>query len=70
MTSPASPSPADEFGARSRAWDWRRALSPTGNRGDAIFRALLFASALLMLAVVAALGLWAWFVPTELKSEV
>ncbi len=57
MTPPApvSPSPADEFGARARVWDWRRALSPTGNRGDAVFRALMFASALLMLAVVGAM---------------
>jgi len=52
---PASPSPADEFGARARVWDWRRALSPTGNRGDAVFRALMFASAFLMLFVVVAM---------------
>jgi hypothetical protein len=23
-------------------WDWRRALSPTGNPGDAVFRGALF----------------------------
>ncbi|MEP6922625.1 MAG: phosphate ABC transporter permease subunit PstC [bacterium] len=33
-------------------WDWRRALSPTGNAGDAIFRGLVFAAALLMLIIV------------------
>jgi phosphate transport system permease protein len=54
MANPQSklPSPADEFGARARVWDWRRALSPTGSRGDAIFRSLLFLSALLLLLIV------------------
>ena len=33
---------------------WRRALSPTGNTGDAIFRVLMFAAALLMVAIVIA----------------
>src|ERR1044071_6985386 len=46
-------SPATEYGARERAWDWRRALSPTGNFGDAVFRGALFLCALLLLAVVA-----------------
>ena len=36
-------------------WDWRRRLSPTGNAGDAVFRALLLAAALLMLLIVAAM---------------
>lgn len=36
-------------------WDWRRALSPTGNAGDAIFRGLMFAAALLMLLIVGAM---------------
>ena len=34
---------------------WRRALSPTGNTGDAIFRAATFAVALLLLLIVAAM---------------
>lgn len=46
------PGPAAEYGARARVWDWRRALSPTGNLGDAIFRGLLFACALLVVVVV------------------
>ena len=47
------PGPAAEYGARSSAWAWRRALSPTGNLGDALFRGALFCCALLLLAVVA-----------------
>src|SRR5688500_4445674 len=55
-TAPAAgPSPAGEHGARARAWDWRRALSPTGNVGDAVFRAALFCCALLLVAVVCAM---------------
>src|SRR5215213_3638408 len=49
---PTQPSPASEYGARSRAWDWRRALSPTGNLGDAVFRGALFCCALLLLVIV------------------
>ena len=49
---PKAPSPADEFGARARSWNWRRALSPTGSRADAVFRALLFLSALILLLIV------------------
>jgi phosphate transport system permease protein len=52
---PTSPSPASEYGARFRSWDWRRALSPTGNFGDAVFRATLFCCALLLVAVVGAM---------------
>jgi phosphate transport system permease protein len=33
---------------------WRRVLSPTGNTGDAIFRVLMFAVALLMVGIVIA----------------
>jgi phosphate transport system permease protein len=33
---------------------WRRVLSPTGNTGDAVFRVLMFAAALLMVAIVVA----------------
>jgi phosphate transport system permease protein len=49
---PTTPGPASEYGARARAWDWRRALSPTGNFGDAVFRAVLFCCALLLLVIV------------------
>ena len=52
---PQSPSPADEFGARARRWDWRRALAPTGSTGDAIFRGLLFLSALILLLIVSSM---------------
>src|SRR5919107_787370 len=52
---PTMPTPASAYGARFRAWNWRRALSPTGNTGDAVFRALLFACALLVLLLVAAM---------------
>ena len=36
---------------------WRRVLSPTGNTGDAVFRVLMFAVALLMVGVVVAMVL-------------
>jgi phosphate transport system permease protein len=55
------PSPASAYGASARSWNWRRALSPTGNRGDALFRGLLFLGALLILLIVTGmvLGMWA-----------
>jgi phosphate transport system permease protein len=40
------------YGTGGRAWNWRRALSPTGNTGDAVFRAVLFGCALSVLLVV------------------
>ena len=49
---PKAPSPADEFGARARPWNWRRVISPTGSTGDAVFRGILFLSALIMLLIV------------------
>jgi phosphate transport system permease protein len=52
---PKLPSPADEFGARARSWNWRRALSPTGSMGDAVFRGILFLSALIVLLIVASM---------------
>jgi phosphate transport system permease protein len=48
-------SPADEFGARARRWNWRRALSPTGSTGDAVFRGILFLSALVIILIVASM---------------
>ena len=32
--------------------DWRKRLSPTGNFGDAVFRAAMFGAALLVVAIV------------------
>lgn len=52
---PKAPSPADEFGARARTWNWRRALSPTGSPGDAVFRGILFLSALVIILIVASM---------------
>ena len=52
---PTSPSPAREYGARTRAWDWRHTLSPTGNLGDALFRWALFGCALLLVVIVGAM---------------
>ncbi len=49
------PGPAAEYGASARTWSFRRALSPTGNAGDAVFRAALFISALTLLLVVGAM---------------
>src|SRR6266852_6650186 len=37
------------------AGNWRHLLSPTGNAGDAVFRALMFAAALLLLLIVGAM---------------
>ncbi len=54
-TQPTAPGPAAEYGAHFRAWDWRRALSPTGNSGDAVFRLSLFCCALLLVVIVAAM---------------
>lgn len=45
-------SPTSAFDEPSRAWNWRRALSPTGSNGDAVFRGILFISALLILLIV------------------
>lgn len=53
MSTPQTP--AADSRTRTRAWHWRRALSPTGSRGDAIFRAILFISALLLLIMVLAM---------------
>ncbi|HEX8847061.1 MAG TPA: phosphate ABC transporter permease subunit PstC [Pyrinomonadaceae bacterium] len=57
---PKAPSPADEFGARARVWNWRALLSPTGSRGDAIFRILLFLAALVLLLLVSSMILAMW----------
>jgi phosphate transport system permease protein len=43
------------YGARAGAWDWRRALSPTGDRGDAVFRVVMFLCALLTLTLAASM---------------
>ena len=54
-SSPTLPSPAAAYGGRVRARNWRRVLSPTGDRGDAIFRTALFLSALVLLVIVGAM---------------
>ncbi|MDT7808449.1 MAG: phosphate transport system permease protein [Acidobacteriota bacterium] len=41
--------------AKREVWDWRRALSPTGNVGDAVFRGALFCCALLLVVIVCAM---------------
>jgi phosphate transport system permease protein len=55
MTNPALPPPTTvaAYGARFRVRGWRRALSPTGNVGDAVFRGALFCCALLLVVIVA-----------------
>jgi len=57
MQNPQStvPTPASTYGASVRAWNWRRALSPTGNTGDAVFRMILFGCAFTVLLIVAAM---------------
>jgi phosphate transport system permease protein len=45
------PTPAGEYGASAKV-NWRRALSATGNPGDAVFRGVLFLSALGILFIV------------------
>ena len=52
---PTLPTPTSAYGASSRAWSWRRTLSPTGNMGDAVFRALLFGSAFVLLLIFGAM---------------
>jgi phosphate transport system permease protein len=40
---------------KTSSWGFYRALSPTGNAGDAVFRSLLLAAAVLILLIVAAM---------------
>ncbi len=54
MTEP-EPGPAIAYGALTPRWNWRRAISPTGSVGDAIFRGLLFLCAILLLVIVSAM---------------
>jgi phosphate transport system permease protein len=48
-------SKVDKQARLSSSSNWRRRLSPTGNVGDAVFRLVLFAVALLMLVIVVAM---------------
>lgn len=57
---PITPGPAAEYGASARAWNWSRTLAPTGDVGDAVFRALLFLSALLLLVIVGTMIVAMW----------
>lgn len=47
------PTPAGAYGARARMLKWRRALAPTGNAGDAVFRFVLLCAAVALLLIVA-----------------
>ena len=49
---PVMPEPSAKYGGRVWRWNWRRALAPTGNTGDAVFRGLLFMAALIVLLIV------------------
>lgn len=57
---PSQPTPAVVYGASSRTFNFRRAISPTGNVGDAVFRGTLFLSALLLVVIVAAMIAAMW----------
>jgi phosphate transport system permease protein len=50
---PSAPTAASAYGARS--WSWQRAITPTGNTGDAVFRIVLFLAALTVLIIVGAM---------------
>ncbi|MBA3767151.1 MAG: phosphate ABC transporter permease subunit PstC [Acidobacteria bacterium] len=52
---PKLPTPTAAYGAFSRVWRWRRALSATGSTGDAVFRLILLLSATLLLLIVSAM---------------
>jgi phosphate transport system permease protein len=53
---PLMPLPSSAYGApKARAFNLRRVLSPTGNKGDAVFRGVLFACVLLLLIIVGAM---------------
>ncbi|HEX5705670.1 MAG TPA: phosphate ABC transporter permease subunit PstC [Pyrinomonadaceae bacterium] len=45
----------EPLGGARRRWDWRRALAPTGDAGDAVFRVVLFLGALTLVVIVAAM---------------
>ena len=45
----------EQISAQQKHSDWRRVLSPTGNTGDAIFRFLMLAVALFVVAIVLAM---------------
>jgi len=49
---PSPPTPADAYGAGARRARWRETLAPTGNAGDALFRAALLLAALVLLLLV------------------
>ena len=51
---PNAPTPAATYGGSARP-NWRRVLSATGNTGDAVFRGVLFLSALFILFIVGAM---------------
>ena len=49
--------------------DWRKRLSPTGNFGDAVFRAAMFGAALLVVAIVITMvGALTWHSTLSIKQ--
>lgn len=58
--SASRPSPSDTYGASFTRARLRRAFAPTGNTGDALFRILLAAGALLLVLIVVLLVVSLW----------
>ena len=52
MSSTSADNGSDKLKFVGHGSDWRRLLSPTGNAGDALFRALMLFAALLVVAIV------------------
>jgi phosphate transport system permease protein len=52
---PNIPTPAAEYGATARRWNWRRVLPSTGSTGDAVFRIILLMTAMLILLIVSSM---------------
>jgi phosphate transport system permease protein len=52
---PEIPTPAAEYTAPARGFSFRRAMSATGSTGDAVFRLILLAVALLILLIVSSM---------------
>src|SRR5215472_15157301 len=55
LQTPDSRLPTPDPGLPTLLANWRHALSPTGNAGDAVFRVLMLLAALLILAIVGAM---------------
>jgi phosphate transport system permease protein len=55
MANPQPPTPTAASAYGARFWSWRRAITTTGNTGDAAFRIVLFLAALVVLIIVGAM---------------